>query len=66
MKADQEAKLQAAKATRMDVGEVERVDEMQSTWQRGAEDLAGLKGGLGETVEKMEKARRAVEVVGEK
>lgn len=50
----------------MEVGEVERVDEMQSTWQRGAEDLAGLKGGLGETVEKMEKAKRAVEVVGDK
>lgn len=66
MKADQEAKLQAAKATKMDVGEIQRADEMQNTWQRGAEDLAGLKGGLGETVEKMEKARRAVEVVGEK
>ncbi|KAK4498429.1 hypothetical protein PRZ48_011087 [Zasmidium cellare] len=66
LKADREAKLEAAKATKMDVGEVERVDEMQGTWQRGAEDLARLKEGLGETVGRMEKARRAVDVVGER
>lgn len=39
---------------------------MQSTWQRGAEDLATLKSGLGGTVARMEKAQKADEVVEER
>jgi kinetochor protein Mis14/NSL1 len=66
LKADEQAKLEAAKATSVDVGNFERVDEMQSTWQRGAEDLATLKSGLGGTVARMEKAQKAAEVVEER
>lgn len=61
--ADQEAKIKAAGETTVDVGRVERVEEMQGTWQRGREELAGLKAGMEGTVERMERAQRAVEVV---
>lgn len=61
--ADQEAKVKAAGETTVDVGRVERVEEMQGTWQRGREELAGLKAGMVGTVERMERAQRAVEVV---
>lgn len=66
LKADAEAKMQAAKAVHVEVGGLERVEEMQSTWQKGNESLAALKAGLGGTVAKMEKAQKAVEVVEEK
>lgn len=58
--------MEAAKATKVEVGDVARVEEMQSTWQRGAEDLSALKMGLGETVARMERAERAVGVLEEK
>lgn len=66
LKADQQAKIEAAKATSVDVGNVERIDEMQSTWQKGNEDLAALKSGLGGTVARMEKAQKAAEFVEER
>lgn len=65
LKADEEAKMEAAKATRVDVGSVDRVEEIQSSWQRGNESLAALKSGLGGTVARMEKAQQAAEVVKE-
>lgn len=46
----------------MDVGQVERLDEVQATWQNGSESLMNLKSGLGGTVAKMEKAQQAVDL----
>lgn len=40
-----------------------RVDEMQSTWQTGADTLISLKTGLGGTVARVEKAQQAVDVL---
>ncbi|TKA65073.1 hypothetical protein B0A55_09743 [Friedmanniomyces simplex] len=62
----EERELQAARETKVDPGHVERVDEMQSTWQRGSDELLALKSGLGSTVARLEKAQKAVDVVGEK
>ncbi len=59
----EETELEAARQTRFDLGHVERVDEMQSTWQKGSEELLALKSGLGSTVARLEKAQKAVEVV---
>ena len=53
--------LQDAQSTNMDVGEVERLDEVQATWQHGSEGLTNLKSGLGGTVAKMERAQQAVD-----
>lgn len=44
----------------MEVGEVERLDEVQATWQHGSDNLMDLKSGLGGTVAKMERAQQAV------
>jgi len=60
-----EALMEAAKQTKMDVVEVERLDEVQSTWQNGTESLTALKSGLGGTVAKMERAQQAVEFLEE-
>lgn len=46
-------------------GELQRTDEMQASWMRGREELEQVKSGIGGTIEKMEKAKRAVEVVRE-
>ena len=48
----------------MEVGEVERLDEVRSTWQTGSETLMTLKSGLGGTVAKMERAQHAQQAVG--
>jgi kinetochor protein Mis14/NSL1 len=45
--------------------ELERLDEVQRTWLRGAEGLVGLKAGLTETVGKLEEARKVVEHLDE-
>ena len=55
--------LEQAKSTRVDVGEVERLDEIQATWQNGSESLVSLKSGLGGTVAKMERAKQAVDIL---
>lgn len=47
----------------MKIGETERMEEVQSTWQSGAQSLLALKTGLGGTVEKMERAQRVVDVL---
>lgn len=65
-KEDEDAKLNAARNTTIDVGETERLDEMQNTWSKGSDQLLALKSGLGSTVAKMEKAQKAVGVVEEK
>ncbi|KAK5714533.1 hypothetical protein LTR15_010715 [Elasticomyces elasticus] len=59
-------KIESAKGTSIDPGHIERVDEMQSTWQNGSEELVALKSGLGGTVARLEKAQVAVDVVQEK
>lgn len=58
--------LQEAQDTKMDVGEVERLDEVQATMQHGSEGLISLKSGLGGTVAKMERAQQAVELFEKK
>lgn len=60
---DEEVQLEKAKRMQVVVGEMERMDEVQDTWDKGAETLSGLKSGLGNTVARMEKAREAVTVV---
>lgn len=65
LKLDREARMEAAKGVSVDVGEVERVEEMEATLERGRSDLEALKASVGPTVERMEKARKAVEVVEE-
>ena len=60
---DGEEKLAAARNTKMDIGEVERLDEIQTTWQNGSESLVALKSGLGGTVAKMERAQSASEAI---
>ena len=58
--------LEEAKQTKVDVPEVERLDEIQSTWQNGTESLNTLKSGLGGTVAKMERAQQAVDFLDER
>lgn len=60
---DEEGKLEAARSTNMNIGEIERLDEIQNTWQNGSENLVALKSGLGSTVAKMERARNANEAI---
>ena len=66
LKKDDERRLQDARSTKIDIGDVERVEEMQFTWTKGSEQLLALKTGLGSTVARMEKAQRAVDVLEEK
>ena len=61
-----EEKLEEAQNTNMDMGEVQRLNEVQATWHDGSKSLMALKSGLGGTVAKMERAQRAVDVLGEK
>ena len=66
LRRDEEQKMEQAKNTKLDVGEVERLDEIQSTWQNGSEKLTTLKSELGGTVAKMERAQQAVDVLEQK
>lgn len=63
VKEQAEMDAQAAKEVKLDLGEMERLGEMQGTWQRGTEELEELKGRVGGTVARMERAKRAVEFV---
>lgn len=45
---------------------IERWDDTKKVWERGTEGLFGLKGGLTETVAKLERARDVLEVMDEK
>ena len=60
---DEERRLREAKGTEIDVGEVERSDEIQHTWQTGSASLNSLKSGLGGTVAKMERAQQVVDAI---
>ena len=60
---DEESKLQEARDTDMDIGDVERSDEIQNTWRSGSDNLMTLKTGLGGTVAKMERAQQAVNAI---
>jgi len=66
LKKDEEAKLGVARSTKVDIGEIERLDEMQNTWSKGTDQLLELKASLGSTVARMEKAQKAVGVLEEK
>lgn len=57
------ADAEAARELKLDVGDMERLGEVQGTWQRGTEELEELKGRVGGTVARMERAKRAVELV---
>ncbi|KAK3703047.1 hypothetical protein LTR37_014658 [Vermiconidia calcicola] len=59
-------RLDEAKQTEIDIGEIERLDEVQATWQNGSENLISLKSELGGTVAKMERAQQAVDFVENK
>ncbi|KAK5168778.1 uncharacterized protein LTR77_006087 [Saxophila tyrrhenica] len=61
-----EALVDEAKQAKVDVGEVERLEEIQATWQNGTESLTALKSGLGGTVAKMERAQQAVDFLEER
>ncbi|KAI6807490.1 hypothetical protein KC332_g11936 [Hortaea werneckii] len=63
---DEQMKLDEARSTHMEIGGVERLDEMQSAWSKGTEQLQELRTGLGSTVARMEKAEKAVGVLEEK
>lgn len=63
---DEQMKLDEARNTHMEIEEIERLDEMQSAWTKGTEQLQELRTGLGSTVARMEKAEKAVGVLEEK
>lgn len=57
-----ERDLQEAQNTVIEVGTIERLDEVQATWQSGSENVIALKSGLGGTVAKMERAQQAMDL----
>lgn len=60
LKAEEEALLaQAEKEGRLDIGQLQRWNEVQAMWERGTEGLVGLKG-LTETVARLERAEGVV------
>ncbi|KAI7550505.1 hypothetical protein KC331_g3131 [Hortaea werneckii] len=63
---DEQMKLDEARNTHMEIDGTERLDEMQSAWTKGTEQLQELRTGLGSTVARMEKAEKAVGVLEEK
>ena len=63
LRRDEERQLEEAKQAHVEVAEVERLDEIQATWQNGSENLMSLKSGLGGTVAKMERAQRAADIL---
>lgn len=63
---NEKLQFEEARNTTIDVGEVQRLDEMQSTWENGTDSLSGLKSGLGGTVARMEKAQQAVNILQER
>lgn len=58
-----EEKVAKAKDTVLNVGEVERLENVQGNWRQSAEELNALKSGMGSSLAKMERAQRAVEYV---
>ncbi|KAH9827543.1 Kinetochore protein Mis14 like [Teratosphaeria destructans] len=60
-----EEKVAMAREMEVRSVEVEGLEEMERVWRRGIETVEELKGELGSTVERVERAKRAVEVLGE-
>jgi kinetochor protein Mis14/NSL1 len=65
LQADEAARLAEARATQISVDPPERREEVEETFRQGVRGLEEIKGGMAGTVAKMERARMAVEVVGE-
>jgi kinetochor protein Mis14/NSL1 len=63
VKKQEETDAEAARELKLDVGDMERLGEVQGTWQRGTEELEELIARVGGTVARMERAKRAVEFV---
>ena len=63
LRKDEETRLEEAKNTTMDVGQVERSEDIQNSWQNGSESLISLKSGLGGTVAKLERAQQVVNLL---
>ena len=66
LSAGEDVQMQAANSTKMEIPPMERVGETHRTWQKGTEDLSGLKTNLGGTVARLERAQKAMEVIDEK
>lgn len=66
LKKQEEVDLAAARESKLDIGEIDRLDEVQGTWQKGTEELGELKARMGGTVAKMERAQKAVDFVERK
>ena len=62
---DETARLDEAKSVEIKMDDMQRLDEVQSSWQTGSESLNALKLGLGGTVAKMERAQQAADVLQE-
>ena len=60
---DEQERLDEAKGTTLRVSEIERVDDIQSTWRDGVQTLHALQNDLGGTLAKMERAQRAFDAL---
>jgi len=56
----EEKTMREARESEIDVAGLERVAEMQETWERGLNSLVTSKAGIGGTVARLERAREAV------
>jgi len=56
----EEQAVEKANEARLDVGEFKRWDEVKGTWDKGAQGLVELRGGLTESVARGERAGRVV------
>lgn len=63
LRKDEARSLQEAKQTNVDVGEIQRLEEIQGSFKNGQESLLALKSGFGSTVAKLERAQQAVNVL---
>ncbi|KAF1820627.1 uncharacterized protein K489DRAFT_382552 [Dissoconium aciculare CBS 342.82] len=67
LRSDEEARLAEARGASVSAGILPpRPEEVGETFLRGVRDLQGVKGGIAATLDRLERAQRAVEVVGEK
>lgn len=62
---DLDAKMQEARATTVDIGEIQRLSELERTWDQGQRSLQELRNGLAGTVARMEKAQTTVDALTE-
>lgn len=52
--------MRDAKETELDVGGLDRVAEMEETWEKGLGNLVTTKSGIGSTVARLERAKDVV------